>query len=294
MTDQISTLRTFIRVARTGSFSRVAQELNLSQPTVSRTIADLEKSLSVVLFSRTTRAVTLTEIGANYLLKVQAVLDALDEANHAVRGDETLQGMLRVGASTIFASRVLVHSLAGFMASHPELCVELLVDDKRQDLITDGIDVALRFGALPDSSAVARKIGQWPLMIAASPAYLDKHGTPTTPADLADHVAVIAGPVAGKGWTFEGPDGEVTVKVDGRLLITAGEVGISAGLAGLGIVAASYTSIKRELASGALVQLLPGWSLGMLDCYAVFPGGQAAKPSARVFADYLQRELRDF
>ena len=294
MIDQISTLRIFIRVARTGSFSRVAQELNLSQPTVSRTIGELERSLGTVLFSRTTRAVTLTEAGADYLVKVQAVLDALDEANHAVRGDETLRGVLRVGASSIFASRVLVHRLAGFMAAHPALQVELLIDDRRQDLIADGIDVALRFGKLADSSAVARKIGQWPLMIAASPAYLAQHGTPATPADLANHVAIIAGPVAGKGWTFEGADGEVTVKVDGRLLITAGEVGINAGLAGLGIVAASYTSIKQELASGALVRLLPNWNMGMLDCFAVFPGGQAAKPSARVFADYLQRELRDF
>jgi DNA-binding transcriptional LysR family regulator len=194
MIDQISTLRTFIRVARTGNFSRVAQELNLSQPTVSRTIADLEKSLGVTLFARTTRAVTLTEAGADYLIKVQAVLDALDEANHAVRGDEILRGVLRVGVSSIFASRVLVHRLAGFMDAHPALRIELLVDDKRQDLTADGIDVALRFGALADSSAVARKIGQWPLMIAASPAYLARHGTPATPADLADHVAIIAGP----------------------------------------------------------------------------------------------------
>jgi DNA-binding transcriptional LysR family regulator len=294
MIDQISTLRTFIRVARTGNFSRVAQELNLSQPTVSRTIADLEKSLGVTLFARTTRAVTLTEAGADYLIKVQAVLDALDEANHAVRGDEILRGVLRVGVSSIFASRVLVHRLAGFMDAHPALRIELLVDDKRQDLTADGIDVALRFGALADSSAVARKIGQWPLMIAASPAYLARHGTPATPADLADHVAIIAGPVAGKGWTFDGPDGEVTIKPDGRLSIAAAEVGVGAGLAGLGIVAASYTSLKQELETGALVRLLPDWSLGTLDCYAVFPGGQAAKPSAKAFADFLQRELRDF
>jgi DNA-binding transcriptional LysR family regulator len=294
MIDQISTLRTFIRVARTGNFSRVAQELNLSQPTVSRTIADLEKSLGVTLFARTTRAVTLTEAGADYLIKVQAVLDALDEANHAVRGDEILRGVLRVGVSSIFASRVLVHRLAGFMDAHPALRIELLVDDKRQDLTADGIDVALRFGALADSSAVARKIGQWPLMIAASPADLARHGTPATPADLADHVAIIAGPVAGKGWTFDGPDGEVTIKPDGRLSIAAAEVGVGAGLAGLGIVAASYTSLKQELETGALVRLLPDWSLGTLDCYAVFPGGQAAKPSAKAFADFLQRELRDF
>ncbi|MGH6964957.1 MAG: LysR substrate-binding domain-containing protein, partial [Phenylobacterium sp.] len=295
MTDQISTLRTFIRVARTGSFSRVAQELNLSQPTVSRTIAELERTLGTVLFSRTTRAVTLTEAGADYLIKVQSVLDTLDEANHAVRGDETLRGVLRVGASSIFASRVLVHRLGGFMAAHPALRVELLIDDKRQDLIADGIDVALRFGRMADSSAVARKIGQWPLMIAASPAYLAQHGTPRTPAELTDHVAIIAGPVAGKGWTFEGPDGaEATVKMDGSLLVTAGEVGIAAGLASLGVVAASYTSIKQELAAGTLVQLLPDWSMGMLDCFAVFPGGQAAKPSAKAFADFLQRDLRDF
>ncbi len=293
MTDQIDALRIFTRVARAGNFSRVAQELNLSQPTVSRTIADLEKSLGATLFARTTRAVTLTEAGADYLVRVQAVLDALDEANHAVRGDETLRGTLRIGVSSIFASRVLVHRLAGFLDAHPALRLELLVDDKRQDLTTDGIDVALRFGKLVDSSAVARKIGQWPLMIAASPGYLARYGTPATPADLAAHVAIIAGPVAGKCWTLSGPDGEVTITPHGRLSIAAAEAGVSAGLAGLGIVTASYTSLKRDLETGALVRLLPDWSLGMLDCYAVFPGGQAAKPSAKAFAEFLQRDLRD-
>jgi DNA-binding transcriptional LysR family regulator len=294
MTDQIDALRIFTRVARAGNFSRVAQELSLSQPTVSRTIADLEKGLGVTLFARTTRAVTLTEAGADYLVRVQAVLDALDEANHAVRGGETLRGTLRVGVSSIFASRVLVHRLAGFLDAHPALRVELLVDDKRQDLTTDGIDVAIRFGTLADSSAVARKIGQWPLMIAASPAYLARHGTPAKPADLANHVAIIAGPVAGRGWTFKGEDGEVTIKADGRLSIAAAEAGVSAGLAGLGIVTASYTSLKQDLETGGLVRLLPDWSLGMLDCYAMFPGGQAAKPSAKAFAEFLQRDLRDF
>jgi DNA-binding transcriptional LysR family regulator len=294
MTDQIDALRIFTRVARAGNFSRVAQELNLSQPTVSRTIADLEKSLGAILFARTTRAVMLTEAGADYLVRVQAVLDALDEANHAVRGDETLRGTLRIAVSSIFASRVMVHRLAGFLEAHPALRVELLVDDKRQDLTADGIDVALRFGKLADSSAVARKIGQWPLMIAAAPAYLAQHGTPATPADLADHVAIIAGPVAGRDWTFNGPDGEVTIKPQGRLSIAAAEAGVGAGLAGLGIVTASYTSLKQDLETGALIRLLPDWSLGMLECYAVFPGGQAAKPSAKAFAEFLQRDLRDF
>jgi len=294
MIDQIAALRIFVRVARTGSFSRVAQELDLSQPTVSRTIADLEKKLGAVLVSRTTRAVTLTEAGSDYLASIQPILDALDEADHAVRGDATLRGVLRVGCSSIFASRVLVRRIGGFTALHPELRVEVLADDKRQDLTSDGIDVAIRFGPLSDSSALARRIGEWPMMIAAAPAYIDRHGAPASPADLANHVAIGAGPFAGRGWSFTRGDEQATVKVDGKLIATAGEVGINAGLAGLGIVAASYTSLRDELATGALVRLLPDWDMGQLECHLVFPGAQSAKPSARAFADFLQRDLRDF
>jgi DNA-binding transcriptional LysR family regulator len=294
MTDQIEALRIFVRVARAGNFSRVARELKLSQPTVSRAIAELEKSLGATLVSRTTRAVTLTEAGAEYLAKVQAVLDALDEADHAVRGDAGLRGTLRVGVSSIFASRVIVPRLGEFMDAHPALRVELLIDDRRQALVAEGIDVAVRFGPLTDSTAVARKIGEWPLMLAAAPAYLARHGTPTTPAELASHSAIIAGPLAGKDWTLTGPNGEASVKLDGRLLISASEVAINAALAGLGVIAASRTSLIQDLESGALVRLLPDWSLGTVDGYAVFPAGQAAKPAARAFADFLQRVLRDF
>lgn len=152
MTDRFDAMNLFIRVARTRSFSVAARERGVSQPTVSRAIAGLEKELGVALFARTPRAVTLTEAGTDYFARVEIVLKALDEATDAVRGTGVLSGMLRIGASSSFSQRVLIPRLPNFMSAHPRLRVNLLSDDQRLDLIAQGIDVALRFGVLEDSS----------------------------------------------------------------------------------------------------------------------------------------------
>ncbi|WP_395680394.1 LysR substrate-binding domain-containing protein [Inquilinus sp.] len=287
MSDQLAALRLFVRIAATGSFSQAAREHSLTQPTVSRIIASLEATLGATLFLRTTRAVTLTETGADYLARVRPVLEALDEADHAARGDGELRGTLRIGVSSIMASRILVPMLSDFSNPHPMLRMELVIDDRRQDLISEHVDVALRFGGLPDSSAIARYIGRWPLIIAAAPSYLERCGQPTTPELLADHAFVVAGPVAKRGLTLRQGNRDVTVPVSGPIAITGAEVAINAGVAGLGIIAASSPSIAREIERGDLVRLLPDWEVGDLEAHALFPSGQSPKPSARAFVDFL-------
>lgn len=293
MTDQLTAMRLFVRVARLGSFSRAAKEQNISQPTISRTVALLEEKLGATLLTRNTRAVTLTEAGTDYLARIQPILDALDEADHGVRGTGELRGVLRVGTSSILASRVIVPRLSGFTTIHPALRVELVIDDKRQDLINEGVDLAIRTGALTDSNALARKIAQWPLMIVAAPAYLAAHGTPQAPAELARHSAIVAGPMAGSPWVFRRGEEQVSVKPGSGVAISASAVAVDAAVAGLGIALATRPSFGRELSAGTLIRLLPDWSLGQAETHALYPSGQAAKPAAKAFTEFLIRELHD-
>ena len=293
MSDQLSALRLFVRVARSGSFSRAARELGIAQPTASRSIALLEQEVGAALFTRTTRALTLTEAGARYLERVEPLLDALSEADHELRGTGELRGVLRVGVSSSLALRAVVPALPRFMERHPALRVELLIDDSRQDLVAEGVDVALRFGAMADSTAVARKILSTPRVLVASPAYLARAGTPAAPADLADHRTIVVTSV-GASWTFRraGED-DVTVRVAGQFCANQNEAGIAAAVAGLGIISTAREGCRRELEAGTLVPVLAQWNRGEIDVHAVFAGGRAAKPAAKAFAEFLIEALDD-
>ncbi|MCA6110897.1 LysR family transcriptional regulator [Bradyrhizobium cenepequi] len=292
MNDRLTALKLFARAARVGSFSSAGRELGLSQPSASRLIAALEADVGAALFSRTTRAVTLTDAGATYLMRVEAILAALDEADHEARGTGELRGVLRVGTSSSFVLREIVPRLPKFLSTHPALRVELLSNDRYQDLVTEGIDVAFRFGSLPDSSATARKVIDAPRILAAAPFYLEEHGTPVMPSDLAHH-AVIIGPAHLLPTFSFRKDGRVaSVRVQSQLAVTITEGAIAAAKAGLGIVASSLISAKAELESGALVRILSEWDFGSMEVNALFVSGKTIKPAARAFTDFLVAELR--
>lgn len=291
MTENLAALKLFVRVARLGSFSRAGRELGLSQPTASRIIASLEKELGAGLFVRTTRLVTLTGAGSDYLSRIEPILDALEEANHAASGSTLLKGVLRVGLSSSLAVREIIPRLPRFVDRHPDLKVELLVNDQRQDLVLEGVDVAIRLGPLADSSAVARKITKIRRMVAASPGYLERAGVPHVPADLASH-RLIAGPLGSPALTFRNGGRQETIKMDGGLSISLNEAAISAAVAGLGIFPTGAIKTLPEIVSGSLVQILPDWELDPIDVHAVYIGGRNAKPAARVFTDFLISEFQ--
>jgi DNA-binding transcriptional LysR family regulator len=290
MNDRLSSLRLFVRVARRGSFSAGGRELNIPQPTVSRTIATLEREMGASLFTRTTRAVTLTEAGADFLARIEPILGALDEAEHAVRGTGELRGVLRVGISSTFAIREIAPRLPSFMEKHPALRVEVLADDLSQNFVDEGIDVGLRFGSLPDSTAVARRIAAWPRVIVASPAYLKRSGVPQTPANLAAHSVIVGPSRLGPAWTFRKGGKATSVRVNGRLTATVNEVATAAAVAGLGLASMASVGCRSELEKGSLVRVLSEWDMGSVELHAVFPGGRGAKPSARAFVDFLVAE----
>src|SRR5215469_2214059 len=221
MSDRLFALRLFARVARKGSFSAAGRELNIPQSTASRTIATLEREIGVALFVRTTRAVTLTDAGVDYLARIESVLAELDEAEYAARGTGELHGVLRIGLATNFAVREVIPRLSVFMSRHPALRIDLMMGDQRQDLVTEGVDVALRYGPLSDSTATVRRVLEWPRVLVASPAYLGKAGTPVSPTDLPRH-AIILGPASLRGhWSFRKDGAATTLQVEGKLTIGA-------------------------------------------------------------------------
>ena len=174
-----------------------------------------------------------------------------------------------------------------------ELRIDLVLTDSFQDLIGEAIDVALRFGKLPDSNLVARTLIESPRMIAASPAYLEQAGIPKTPADLVNH-KIILGPSSASsvGWTFQKDGKKTSVRVDSKLMVTVNEGATAAALAGLGIISASLVGCRSDIESGALVQLLPEWEIGTVEVHAVLSGGRNAKASSRAFVDYLVKSIR--
>jgi DNA-binding transcriptional LysR family regulator len=292
MNDRLSALRLFVRAARVGSFSRAGRELGLSQPSASRLIAALEEKVGATLFSRTTRAVTLTEAGAMYLMRVEAILAALDEADHEARGTGELRGSLRIGTPLSFALGEIIPRLPAFMKQHPALKIELRVTDRYQDLVTEGLDVAFRFGTLPDSTATARKLIHQPNILTASPEYLREHGTPTMPSDLAHHAVILSPAHPSPTFSLRKDGRVISVRVDSRLAITINEVAKASAIAGLGIAASSESSARAELEAGELVRVLPDWDFGSMELNALFVSGKIIKPSARAFTDFLHRELR--
>ncbi len=225
-------MQLFVRVARSGSFSVAAREMRMTQPTASRIVAALEKQVGVALLLRSTRAVTLTEAGADYLARCEAILAALDEADHAARGTGELRGTLRVAMSPVFASRTVMPRLAKFADQHPKLRIEFALDDARHDLIGDLVDVAVRIGTLDDSTAVARKIGTVHRVLVAAPSYLARAGTPSVPSELAKHTLIV-GPASrtSEAWSFRKNGKATSIRVQGRFVINATEAAAAAAVA---------------------------------------------------------------
>lgn len=290
MKDKLESLKVFIRVARGGSFSRAARESGIAQSSVSRMVADLEKDVGVALLARTTRTVTPTEAGRRYLADVEPLLASLDEASFNARGTGELRGLLRVGVPFSLGLREVIPRLPAFLRAHPALRLDLVLDDRRKDLLREGVDVALRIGAISDSTATSRRLGPITRIVVAAPSYLERAGTPLTPEDLTHH-QVIVGPAgdSAKAWSFVRNGRTTTVKIAARITTNTNEAAVAAAVAGLGVLSTGLRGAQRELDRGDLRRLLVEWSLGSAELHAVFPAGRTTKPAARAFVDFLTR-----
>ena len=289
--DRLAALDLFVRVVDTGSFSAAARHQSIGQPAVSKAITRLEEWLGVSLLLRSTRRVAPTEAGRIFYERAKRTIEEADEAVLAARGSgRGLSGKLRVSTSICFGKLHVIPRLSAFLADHPDLEVELVLDDRHIDVVNEGIDVALRLGPMPDSSMTARRIAEGRRVVVAAPAYLQRHGTPAVPRELASHQAIIySGGPGWSSWTFQKAEAEVTVELQGRLKLTAAEGIREAVKCELGLAVASEWNFWPELKSGQVVAILQDWDLPRTNLCAVYPTGRLASAKARAFASFVER-----
>jgi len=291
--DRLAAIEIFVRVIDTGSFSAAARYQGVGQPAVSKAVAQLEDWLGVRLLLRSTRSLAPTEAGRNFYDHAKRTVEEADEAVRAARGAAVgLSGRLRVSAPVCFARLHVIPKLPDFLASHPQLDLDLRLDERNVDLVDEGIDVALRMGDLPDSSMLVRRIGQARRLVIATPAYLERHGTPTSPDDLQGHQLVIyTHDGVGEACTFRRGAVETTIVPRGRISITASEGVRAAVLADIGLTVASEWSFTPELASGTVVPVMVDWVLAPIALSAVFPTGRLVSAKARAFIAFVEHCL---
>lgn len=290
--DRLTLMEIFVCVVETGSFSAAARRLQTGQPAVSKAIAQLEAKLGTRLLLRSTRGLTPTDAGQLYFEGARKTIAQADDTELDARGaGASLRGRLRVCAGLTFCRLHVVPRLGAFLRAHPELSVDVVLDDRHIDLLEHGIDVALRMGALNDSSMTARRIAQGRRLLLATPAYLAEHGEPQAPRDLAHHQCVPYAQDGGGSWTFERGEQRESVTLEGRLRVTAAEGLRAAVLADLGLAVASEWMFAPELASGAVKPLLADWTLPAMEVWAVYPSGRLASAKARAFVDFVQAAL---
>ncbi|KVN82168.1 transcriptional regulator [Burkholderia ubonensis] len=295
--DHLHAMRIFARVAHLGSFTKAAEQMQLPRPTVSNAVQYLEKHLKIRLLQRTTRRVALTAEGATYYERCARLLADLDDAETLFEdAGASPRGVIRVDLPERFALDKVIPAIPSFHARYPDLRIVMSTTDRFVDLIADGIDCAVRVGALSDTSLVARRIGELAQVNCASPAYLARHGTPRSPDDLPEHVAVgYFSSRTGRelDWEYADMDtGEMhAVKMRSVVSVNSSQAYLACCVAGLGLIQAPRDGLDAPLADGTLVEVLPEWNAAPLPVSVVFPHGRHLAPRVRIFVDWLADAL---
>jgi DNA-binding transcriptional LysR family regulator len=288
--DQLAALRSFRRVVELGSFTAAADALGVSHTIVSRQVKHLETLLGAQLLNRTTRRFALTAAGQDYYEASRHILDALDDADRAVGQHQARpSGTLRINAPMAFGTQELAHWLPQFVAAYPELKIDLVCNDRIVDLIEDGFDVALRLTRdLPDSSLIAKRLATSRVMLVATPGYLKRHGTPSTPRDLLSHNCLTYTQISKPfDWIMTGPDGVTeTVTVQGNLQANTGIALRTFALADTGIATTASFIVHEDLRRGDLVQVLPEYTIRPRELFVLYPQNRHLSPKVRVFVDF--------
>ena len=287
--DRLQAIAAFQRVVETGSFSVVARERRVAQPTISKQIAALEAHLGAQLLNRTSRSLSLTEVGQEFYEAASKLLADLDAAESRIgRRQASPSGLLRVTLSAGFGRMHIVPLLPAFLARYPDVAVDITISDRFLDLVEEGLDVAIRIGNLNDSSLIARRLGSSGRRTVAAQSYLDRRGVPLSPLDLAHHEA-IAFVFRGtpQDWRFRGPDGPVEIQPSGRLRANDAENIRQAVLSGFGIAHAPAWLFHAEIQRGEVKVLLENWQPPTDPIHAVYPSARRPATKTRVFIDYL-------
>ncbi|MBW4708216.1 LysR family transcriptional regulator [Roseobacter sp. YSTF-M11] len=287
--DKIETMRAFAAVAQDKSFTAAAKRLGVSTKLVSKYVAQLENRLAVQLFNRTTRSVALTDSGQAYLERCKSLLEQFDELDALVQDRQTaLSGPIRLTAPTGFGSTKLIPPLRDFMQTHPGVTLDLRLTDTRVALVEEGLDLAIRIGALPDSTLVARKLSDMPLVICASPDYLATHGTPDHPAALSTHSCLINdGRLAPETWPFFKNGRSHAIHVSGGFHANAPAAIAEMAMGGLGVAMSPMYAVETALATGQLLRLFADYKTEDMGLYALYPPNRHLTSRVRALIDHL-------
>ena len=295
MDDRFELIQSFVAVAQKLSFVEAADSLQVDPSALSRRIRRLEKRLGVRLFNRNTRQVALTEAGIVYLSHCQEVLAKLDQADAIVSHLNTEpRGLLRVTLPVIFGQRQIAPLLPEFLARYPQIDLDLSFTDRFVDILEESLDVAIRIGQVQDSQLVVRRLAPNRRVLCASPAYLQKYGSPQSPKELAQHSCLNFSRLAtGDIWHLSRQNQRISIPVKGRLRVDDGEALYQAVLGGCGIGLIATFIVGDALKTGQLVTVLDDWKFPTTDIFAVLGSGRYTPAKNQVFLDFLVERFRD-
>lgn len=292
--DLFASMKMYVAVVDGGSFSAAAEQLGISRAMASKQIFQLEEHLGTRLLNRTTRKLSMTETGRVFYERSVQIMGDVDEAEQ-VAGQMTRrpQGVLRVTIPLSYGQHRLAGILGDYAQAYPQVQLDISLSDRKLDLIEDGLDVAIRIGAMAQSDLIARKIGSERSVVCASPAYLARHGAPCTPAELSHHACLgytLSGSAA--QWQLEGPAGPVSVSVSGPIKADNGDILRLAALQGAGILFQPHFIVGDDIAAGKLVRVLPQWQSAELGVHAVYPSRKHLSAKVRTFVDFVAAALK--
>jgi DNA-binding transcriptional LysR family regulator len=292
--DRFETLTAFVAVADQHGFAAAARSLGLSPPAITRAVAALERHLGVALFYRSTRAVSLTDEGAAFLDSARRILADLREAEHIVMGGRSApRGTLYVTAPVMFGRLHVLPAIDALLAKHDELSAHMMLLDRNVRIVEEGIDVAVRIGALADSALRNVAIGSVQQTIVASPAYLAEHGVPANPSDLADHRCIVGSGIRiGSTWRF-GIKGQTILDVVPRLTVNTVDATIAAAEAGIGLANVLSYQVAAAIASGRLARVLVDHAPPAISVSLVYDAARATMPAVRGFIEAMRERARN-
>ncbi len=292
--DKLTSMNVFVRVAKAGSFAGGARDLAISRAMATKHIMHLENALGTRLFNRTTRSLSLTEVGASYLLRCQQILNEINEIEAEVTQMQTEpRGTLKITAPPFIGGAHIAHAIAEFLGLHPDLRVEMLLQSSPGDLVDEAIDMAIFLGQLDDTSLIARKLASSPLIVCGSPDYFSRHGTPQTPEALSQHSCLVNWAIPPRDqWSFQKNNTELIIKVSGRMQANvAGPLRVAA-VKGQGLVMLPSYIVGRDIEKGKLQIVLNEYTHLPLDIHAVYPHRKYLSAKVRTFLDFLQPWLQ--
>lgn len=283
----IQDMRIFMRVAALCNLSAVGAELGLTPGTISKRIQALEDHLGARLFDRTTRRIRITEEGEIFLAHVERIMTEIADARAAVGGNvSSPKGRLNISAPASLSRRFIAPALSVFMREYPEVEIRIDLTDQIVNLYDDGYDVAIRTGALPDSTLIAKRLAPDHHVIVASPQYLAQNGVPEDPRDLVEHNCLVLGDH--RQWSFSRDGQQHHIRVSGTLRSNSGDLLRHSAVDGQGIIRTSELRVLKEIGDGELIRLLPNYSVtARAAIWAVYPSAKHVLPKLRVFLDFL-------